>query len=359
MKCASIQPVRWINNKLLWLYLGIFVVSIGLSIYAYNEVYRYVKTLSNVPRIEFFENTTAVPKTAGTPVVLTGTDLETALPRAWDGKERINVLLMGIDQRQGETERGYRTDTMIILTIDPVSLQAGMLSIPRDLWVPIPGYGNNRINLANFYGDVDDYPGGGTALAKKTVEQLIGIRLHYYVRINFTAFEKLIDRIGGISVDVPEDIYDPKYPTNNYGTELFSIKKGKQTLDGATALKYARTRNTKFGDFDRAKRQQQVILAVQDKVKAPRVALSLFAAGPDVLSEMSASVKTDMPVSMMQQLGRLAMNIDRNNMKSAVIDQNYTESITTPDGQQVEIANRSRVAELRTMFFSSTKSPSP
>ena len=350
--------MNWIKNKLLWLCVGIFLVSVGLSLYTYNATYRYILSLANLPPvIEIFEPNVPVVSKPVTPMPDTPTLSEIDLPKAWDGKERINVLLMGIDQRQGETERGYRTDTMMLLTIDPVTLQAGMLSIPRDLWVPIPGYGNNRINLANYYGDADDYPGGGPALAKKTVEQVIGVRVHHYVRINFTAFESLIDRIGGITIDVPEDIYDPKYPTSNYGTEVFSIKKGKQVLDGAMALKYARTRNTKFGDFDRAKRQQQVIIAIQEKTKDLRVAMSLFASGPEVLADLSASVKTDMPLPMMQQIGRLAMTIDRSNIKSAVIDQNYTEPITTADGQQVEIANRARIAELRAGLFSTNTKP--
>ena len=350
--------MNWIKNKLLWLCVGIFLVSVGLSLYTYNATYRYILSLANLPPIiEIFEPNVPVVSKPITTQPDPSTLSEVDLPKAWDGKERINVLLMGIDQRQGEIERGYRTDTMMLLTVDPVTLQAGMLSIPRDLWVPIPGYGNNRINLANYYGDADDYPGGGPALAKKTVEQVIGVRVHHYVRINFTAFESLIARIGGITIDVPEDIYDPKYPTSNYGTEVFSIKKGKQVLDGATALKYARTRNTKFGDFDRAKRQQQVIIAIQEKTKDLRVAMSLFASGPEVLADLSASVKTDMPLPMMQQIGRLAMTIDRSNIKSAVIDQNYTEPITTADGQQVEIANRTRIAELRAGLFSTNPKP--
>ena len=350
--------MNWIKNKLLWLCVGIFLVSVGLSLYTYNATYRYILSLANLPPIiEIFEPNVPVVSKPITTQPDPSTLSEVDLPKAWDGKERINVLLMGIDQRQGEIERGYRTDTMMLLTVDPVTLQAGMLSIPRDLWVPIPGYGNNRINLANYYGDADDYPGGGPALAKKTVEQVIGVRVHHYVRINFTAFESLIDRIGGITIDVPEDIYDPKYPTSNYGTEVFSIKKGKQVLDGATALKYARNRNTKFGDFDRAKRQQQVIIAIQEKTKDLRVAMSLFASGPEVLADLSASVKTDMPLPMMQQIGRLAMTIDRSNIKSAVIDQNYTEPITTADGQQVEIANRTRIAELRAGLFSTNPKP--
>lgn len=189
------------------------------------------------------------------------------LPQAWNGKERVNVLLLGIDQRAGEHERAYRTDTMIVLTLDPLTLEAGVLSIPRDLWVLHPGdfdQVNYRINQANFLGDAFDYPGGGIALARKTVENFLGISIHFVVRINFTAFEYFIDRIGGIVIDVPEPIYDPAYPTEDYGVEVFSLPAGLQTMDGLTALKYARTRHSQNGDFDRARRQQQVMMAVRE-----------------------------------------------------------------------------------------------
>jgi LCP family protein required for cell wall assembly len=118
--------------------------------------------------------------------------------------ERINVLLLGIDRRVDE-EGPWRTDTMIVATLDPKSKTAGMLTIPRDLYVPIPapGAGENRINTANFYGDSSKYPGGGPALAKRTVEYNFAIPIHYYVVIDFDGFRKIIDALGGIDIDVP------------------------------------------------------------------------------------------------------------------------------------------------------------
>lgn len=278
------------------------------------------------------------------------------LPDAWDGKERVNILLMGIDQRIGDNESAHRTDTMMVVTIDPATLEAGILSIPRDIWVPIPGFKgtNYRINTANFLGDANDYPGGGTALAKKTVENFLGIKINYAARLNFTAFESFIDRLGGITLDVPEDIFDDAYPTEDYRTEVFQLSKGTQTLDGETALKYARTRHSAGGDFDRARRQQQVIFAAKEKLKNPQVLASLVASAPELLVQLSTSVKTDLTLDQMQQLAVLATRIERDKIKTEVLDQRYTEFATTPDGQQVIIPVRARIAELRESFFSST-----
>ncbi len=133
----------------------------------------------------------------------------------WEGKERVNILVMGIDARPGE-EGPWRTDTMMVLTVDPLTLSAGMLSIPRDLWVPIPGYGEGRINTANYLGDAYDYPGGGPALAARTVQYNLGVPIHHYVRVDFSAFVHLVDLIGGIDIYVPEEINDPWYPGPNY-----------------------------------------------------------------------------------------------------------------------------------------------
>ena len=137
------------------------------------------------------------------------------LPR-WEDTERVNILVMGIDQREHE-QGPWRTDTMLILTIDPVTVSGGMLSIPRDLWVPIPGYEEGRINTAHYLGEFYDYPGGGSALAVKTVQYNFGVPIHYYVRVNFAAFEQLVDLIGGIDVYVEEEIADPIYPDEAHG----------------------------------------------------------------------------------------------------------------------------------------------
>lgn len=172
---------------------------------------------------------------------------------------------MGIDQRCDE-EGPAHTDTMMVLTIDPVGLSAAMLSLPRDLWVEIPNFGVDRINQANYYGEIYEYPGGGQALAVQTVEALLGVPIDYYVAVNFDAFVEVVDLIGGIDIDVPEAIDDPDYPDQCYGYDPFSIAAGEQQLDGEAALKYARTRATFGGDVDRAGRQQAVILAVRQKI---------------------------------------------------------------------------------------------
>jgi LCP family protein required for cell wall assembly len=327
----------------------LFVASIGASVYAYNYFRNYFSNqLISIAEI--------IVRPAPTPVA-TVDPLDVKLPEAWNGKERLNILLLGIDQRQGEKEVGYRTDTMIVLTVDPVTLQAGMLSVPRDLWVPIPTFGGNqRINFANQWGDANDYPGGGANLARKTIESVLGIRIHHYARVNFTVFEAFVDRVGGVEVDVTEDIFDKEYPTSDYGTEIFKLSKGRHTLDGATALKYARTRHDSNGDFGRAKRQQQVILAIKEKLKDPRVLTSLIASAPDLIADLGASIKTDMQLDQIQQLAVLAQRIQRENIKSAVLDRGYTEFATTPDGSQVLIARRDKIAELRESFFSSAPS---
>ena len=175
--------------------------------------------------------------------------------------DRVNVLLMGIDRREGEPGP-WRTDTMILFSLDPINKTASMLSIPRDLWVPLPGYNTHeRINSAYVYGELYAYPGGGGEYAKRAVQYNLGVPVDYYVRIDFRGFEAAIDTIGGIDIDVAERIVDNEYPTPDYGTMRLVIEPGPQHMDGDLALKYARTRHGNAGgDIDRAPRQQQVIM---------------------------------------------------------------------------------------------------
>ena len=179
---------------------------------------------------------------------------------------RVNILVLGIDQREGMADPA-RTDTMLLFTLDRQARTAGMLSINRDLWVKIPGgQREGKINTAHFLGEVEHVPGGGPALAMQTVQAALDMPVPYYIRLNFSAFERLIDLIGGIDINVEETIDDPAYPDAGFGYDPFHIDAGWQHLDGRTALKYARTRATAGSDLDRVKRQQQVILAVRDKL---------------------------------------------------------------------------------------------
>ncbi len=279
-------------------------------------------------------------------------DPATLGPPVWDGEGRVNLLVMGIDQR-GNREGYYRTDTMLILTIDPQSQTVGMISIPRDLWVPIWGYDiTNRINTAHYYGDYYDYPGGGPALARDTTAYNLGIPIHHYVRINFTAFERLIDEIGGVDIYVEQTINDPAYPDENYGYDPFYLPAGQHHLNGETALKYARTRHGS-NDFARARRQQQVILAARDQVVNLGQLPRLIANGPDILNTLGDSVRTDLTFEQAVQLAHILNGIPAEAYQGAVIDQSYTQPYTTDTGAQVLIPLRERIAQLYESFFES------
>jgi len=278
------------------------------------------------------------------------------LPRI-EQHERVNVLLLGIDERISE-QGPWRTDTMIVLTVDPATRTAGMLSIPRDLWVSIPGFEENRINTAHFLGDLQAYPGGGPALAKKTTQRNLGIPIHYYVRINFVGFEKVIDTIGGVDIDVPQDINDPKFPDSGFGYDPLYIPAGQHHMDGRLALKYARTRHGS-SDFDRIRRQQQVIMAVHDRVMQLGLLPRLLPRLPQLVDSMSDAIQTDMPLGELWALGQLAREIDRDHIKGRAIDQSMTVPITTPKGHQVLWPDREKIRPLIDELFGSPTSLQP
>ncbi len=247
----------------------------------------------------------------------------TPLPQ-WSGAAQISLLVLGIDERENQAGP-WRTDTMIAVTIDPVKLTAAGLSIPRDLWVTIPALGTEgKINTAHFLGDAEGYPGGGPALAQATVQAVLNVPMQYYVRVNFAAFEKLIDLIGGIDVDVPYPIDDPLYPDSGYGYEPLYIPAGHIHMDGRLALKYARTRHDAMGDFDRMQRQQQVIMAVRDKlVQGDRLVQLLTQAGP-ILQTLGESIKTNLTVEQIVQLAQLGAQIDPSRIQMKTVTPEMT-----------------------------------
>src|SRR6266496_810762 len=217
------------------------------------------------------------------------------LPPAWDGASRITILIIGLDYRDWVAGEGApRSDTMILLTIDPLTKTAGMLSIPRDMWVNIPGFGYSRINTAYSSGEGNKLPGGGPELARKTVEQFIGVPIQYYAQIDFDTFAKFIDEIGGI------DVYnDENLRLDQVGGGKDKIKLtccGMRHLRGNVALAYARCRDEgqgcKDGDIGRARRQQKVILAIRDKVMSPENFPVLIAKAQTFYQQFSAGIRT-------------------------------------------------------------------
>jgi LCP family protein required for cell wall assembly len=278
---------------------------------------------------------------------------DTTIQGSSDGL-RTTVLLMGIDKRQGmEQERAFRTDTMMLITIDPVRNNMGMLSIPRDLWVNIPGFeSRDRINTANFKGDAFRIPGGGPSLAMETIAVNLGIQVDNYIRINFTAFESLINEIDGIEVDVPQAIEDPRYPDCCTGYDPLYIPEGLTHMDGSLALKYARTRATYGGDFDRAARQQQVLLAVRDKILTMKMLPKLIARAPKLYSTLSGGYDTDLTLENIVDLMGLVREIDSKNIQSAVINGDYLmNEFTTSEGAQVVLLDSQAFRKLREQMF--------
>jgi len=227
-------------------------------------------------------------------------------------REPFNVLLVGVDRRP-TPEEGVRSDTLILVHVEPVAGWAGMLSIPRDSVVPIRELGMRKINTAYTYGysNAEALYGAGTApdaaggaLAAETVESFLGLKVHYIAQIDFSGFQRVVDTLGGISLDIERPILDPSYPTDDFGYERLYIPAGLQVLDGATALRYARSRHSS-SDFDRSARQQQVLRAILHEVRA-RGMLSQAALLPALAGDLQASVSTTLPLSDLETLRGLA-----------------------------------------------------
>jgi LCP family protein required for cell wall assembly len=264
--------------------------------------------------------------------------------------ERVNVLLMGIDRRPGEPFIS-RTDTMMLMSLDPINDTASILSIPRDLYVVVPGRGRDRINTAFVYGSAGNNPAGGAQLAMQTVEYNLGVPIHHYMLVDFSAVVGGIDAIGGIDVYVPYNIYDPTFPDMNYGYDPLYIQAGQQHLDGITALKYARTRH-QDNDFYRASRQQQVVLAVRDKVLGLGF-IEMMRQAPGMYQQLAQGIKTDLSLDEIASLAKSASEIPSENIRNEVLDHNYVTSYRTPTGASVLVPINERISPLiQEMFYS-------
>lgn len=243
----------------------------------------------------------------------------------WDGGSRINILFVGL--RGGdptEEDCPFCTDTLILLTVDPVTKTAGMLSIPRDMWVNIPGFGYSRINTAWSLGRGSRLPGGGPALAMKTVSHFIGVPVDYYAQVDFDTFVDIINLIGGVDIHNDENIVlDPVAHGKDFPKFRLTCC-GIRHLNGATALAYARCRKEgqgcTDGDVGRAKRQQKVIFAIRDKVLNPQNFPALFSQAPRLYNTFSAGIHTNLSLEDAMKLAVLVRDIPRESIKNGVID---------------------------------------
>lgn len=247
---------------------------------------------------------------------------------------RVTILLMGGDRRPDEPANLFRTDVMMLISLDRTNERIGVLSIPRDLYVTIPGYRSDRINTAYASGQ---YTGQGSALAMQTVAYNFGVQVDAYVAFDFEAFIALIDVIDGIDVVVEEPIADPLYPSMNYGYEPFYLEAGPQHLDGETALKYVRTRHNS-DDRERMRRQQQVIAAVREKIGVLELGEALLRFGPALWTQLRENIDTDLTLDEILRLGAEINAVPSENYNFGVLSYPYVyatmineQSVLVPD----------------------------
>lgn len=295
----------------------------------------------------------STPDPAASPEATQDSSAITADEAILNDPRRVTVLLMGIDQRQGEAGP-FRTDTMMVLSLDPIAQTGVMLSIPRDLWIDYEGgYGlaADRINNANVAGESIQYPGGGPEFAKRTVERLIGQRIHYYVLVNFDAFITLVNVIGDVEVCPPAPIDDPKYPDGSYGYKHVTFEAGCQELGAERLLEYARTRATSNGDVDRAGRQQETILAIRQKVTTLGGVANFLTEALTIWDSIQANVRTDLNLNQLVALARLAQDIPPENIRNATIGYGEVELGTGPNGEEILVPIKSDILALVSELF--------
>ncbi len=295
-----------------------FIAAIIAAYVAYHKSQEFFLSfnLAQIPGLAIQATPTVNPSNDGTPAPTPVPTQSTGIaPQPWDGASRVTILVMGLDYSDWRAGLGPpRSDTMILLTIDPLTKTAGMLSIPRDLWVSIPGFDYGKINTAYFLGTAFEIPGGGPALAMQTVEALLGVPIDYYAVIDFYAFEQFIDELGGINVTISTEIaVDPMGEGNTV-----VLKPGNYLLDGPTALAYARARHIEGDDFTRSQHQQQVILAIRDRIVELGPA-KIAERIPAMYNELSAGIHTDMPLDVAIQLGWLALDIPMDSIQKGAI----------------------------------------
>jgi LCP family protein required for cell wall assembly len=259
------------------------------------------------------------------------------------GPQPTTILLMGSDRRAGDGTVG-RTDSLHLLSIDPDHEGVGVLSLPRDLYVNIPDKGRDRINLVFAYGSVGGQQGGADLL-RETFLDNFGVRLDHYLYIDFSVFVTLIDRIGGIDVVVPYTIDDPLYPDDGFGYDPFFLEAGPQHLDGEATLKYVRSRH-ETNDFYRARRQQQVMLAVRDRVLNFNLLPSLIPQVPSLWKTLGTGYKTDLTPEQVVDLALKLRDLEDEAIRMGVVDETATLEHITPEGASVLVPDTAKVSEL-------------
>jgi len=263
----------------------------------------------------------------------------TPLPTAIGSGDWLNILLIGLDSTTNL--KSQNTDVILVVSINRDTKQVSLLSIPRDLWVYIPTHGWSRINTAHRSGFLSEYPGEGPGLLMRTIEMNLGIPIDHWARIDFQGFTRVVDDLGGVDMTVacPVDLQYRPDDTNSGDQVEQILQPGVYHMDGATALRYVRTRRG-GSDFDRARRQHQFLKAMWDQRKNLDLARirSLFSA-------LSKSVKTDLGLGDLPSLASLALNLKPQRIRSRYVGPAQTTDWTNADGWQVLLPRYDRIQE--------------
>lgn len=275
---------------------------------------------------------------------------------------RINILLLGsdTDQKFGTSANGstvYLAQTDIIVTIDPKTNSVAMLSIPRDFYINIPGYGMGKLDEAFEHGYSYGQGGfaGAVALSRKTIEQDFGIPINYYAWVGLDGFVKVINTVNGVDVDVMHPITDDAYPDDvgNTTGDIYAYKRlyippGPQHLSGQAALEYVRSRHADLvGDFGRSARQQQVLSALKIKLMSSSIVSQL----PQLAQDLDGYVKTDMQLTDVFKLMNLARSLDTNKIQHIVLDPPYSTPTTLPSGESIVQPNCNAIIPVINQLF--------
>jgi LCP family protein required for cell wall assembly len=276
---------------------------------------------------------------------------------------RINILLLGSDTDQKFTNADgshtYLAQSDIVVTIDPATKSVGMLSIPRDFYINVPGHGMHKLDEAYSLGGAvvgnGAYSPGGVELSRLTIEQDFGIPINYYAWVGLDGFVKVIDTVGGVDVDVAHPITDDNYPDDvgNHTNDIYAYKRlyippGPQHLDGITALEYVRSRHADLvGDFGRSARQQQVLSALKTKLDNPNIVGKLSA----IANDLNGYVKTDMGLSDVFKLMNFARSLDTNKINKLILDPPYSSSVNLPGGESIVNPNCTKIVPVIAKMF--------
>ncbi len=338
----SEEPPRkrkhWVRRIVLTLFTLIFIALLGAGWVGWK----------------FLNETTKV--FGGTPL---GNAAKLLTPTTLKGESsgHVNILIAGNSVDDPGHTGAQLTDSIMLLSINTQTHQAYMLSIPRDLWVNIPGEGYAKINAAYPYGNSDGfnepvYPAGGMGLLEKTIEQHFQVPINYYALVNYTALKNIVDAIGGVDVNIqstdPRGLYDPNINVADGGPLL--LPNGVNHLNGQTALNLSRARGdpTNDGrvgygfprsDFDRTEHQRQLLTAIQGKMSSAGTLINPFKLGK-VLDGIGTNITTDMKINEARKVVSLVHSIGASNMQSVALEsdtKNYLKGYTGTGGQSALI----------------------